>query len=73
MDTERTHLKSQQKKLSHESYCYHHRICHSKKKEYKEWYKALESKSKLNIDELKIVDMLSTKIQLAYFSDLPDH
>ena len=72
MNAERAHLKSQQKKLSHESYCHHHRICHSKKIEYNEWYKALESNSKLNIDELKIVDMLSTKIQRAYCSDLPD-
>ena len=65
MDAERAHLKNQQEKLSYESYCYHHRISHSKKKEYEACYKALESESKLNIDDLKIVDTLSNKIQLA--------
>ena len=59
--------------MSYESYCYHHRISHSKKKkEYEACYKALESESKLNIDDLKIVDTLSNKIQLALFSDLPE-
>ena len=72
MDAERAHLKNQQEKLSYESYCYHHRISHSKKKEYEACYKALESESKLNIDDLKIVDTLSNKIQLALFSDLPE-